>query len=436
MSILKSGASSNLARVGISAALALTAVGGLATASQATATQQAVSLSSLTGSVAGGNTLTLSLATSASPKFATGSVGVQFQQITSGTASTAACATNPALAAANNVSAATVGTDKLRFISTTKISVVVPVLSSVSAGTGYWLVCVYNTPSNGTFTALNATPTGFASTTATVIGKANYLSAAAPTVSLFSASPAGVVPASGPAVGGQMITVNGTNFPLTITAATPLTATLGGLPLTNITPVGTTSFTATTPAKAASTGQPVSVTTAGGTASQTALYNFVNGITVSPNTVPTGVSVDVDIQGTGFATLPFDGAGLDNQGVTQTSAGDATGTNSANAHVYLVQGTYNPAAYASGANKTVGQASECVNPAVISDTELICTVNANASIHVASHVYTYTSDGTAPLANGSYTVTIVGAGDLVDYTAGVTFQTVLSSGATFTVADF
>jgi hypothetical protein len=431
MSILSSGARSTLVRTGVVVALAAAALGGVATTSQAvTATQQALTLSSLTGPTGGGNTITLSLASTASPKYTSGSVGVQFQSTTSVLAATATCATNPTAAGANNVSAATVGTDKLRFVSTVKVSVVVPVLSSVTGGTGYWLVCAYNSAANGAFTALNATPTTLSSSTATVIGKANYISAAAPTAT-------SVTPASGPAVGSQTVTVIGSGFPTSITSSTPLTATIGGLPMTSITPVSTTSFTGVTPARPASaTAQPVSVTTAGGTVTTASLFTYVNGITVSPNTVPRGVAVDVDIQGTGFATLPFDTSGtpLDNSGVTQTAAGDSTGTNSANAHVYLVQGTYNPAVYDATHNKTVGQSSECINPAVISDTELICTIDASDSVTVVTHVYTY--DTSTSLANGAYTVTIVGAGNLAGYTAGTTYQTVLSSGASFTVADF
>src|SRR3954452_5479064 len=108
MSILKKGTRSPLVRAGVTASLALAAVGAFATSSQAvtTVTQQALTLSSLTGPTGGGNTITLSLATTASPKFTMGQVGVQFQSTTALLAATATCSTNPALIAANNVSQA------------------------------------------------------------------------------------------------------------------------------------------------------------------------------------------------------------------------------------------------------------------------------------------------------------------------------------------
>ena len=93
-----------------------------------------------------------------------------------------------------------------------------------------------------------------------------------------------------------------------------------------------------------------------------------------------------------------------------------------------MQGTYSVASFASGTNKPNGQVEECINPVVISDTELICTVDTSHKVVAASGVYTWT---TANLPNGSYTVTVVDNGY-----AAPTYQTVLSSGATFTVADF
>jgi hypothetical protein len=179
------------------------------------------------------------------------------------------------------------------------------------------------------------------------------------------------VPSSGPASGGQVVTINGTGFPTSITANTPLTANFAGIPLTNITPISSTQFTAVTPAQPASTNKPVlTVTTNGGSVSaslnatpNTAVYTYVNGITVSPNTVASGVSVDADVQGTGFTTLDF------------SSGNDGTTPKAAKGHVYLVQGTYNPTAQGGGgANpgaKTVGESTECINVAVISDSELI-----------------------------------------------------------------
>jgi IPT/TIG domain len=419
MSILKTGKRAALTRTAAGAALALAAVGGLASASYAVGTaQQVLTPSSATGPVGGTNTITLSLASTASPKFSSGFVGIQFQGTTSAAAATATCATNPSTTVASSMTATTV-----RYLSTTKVSVVVPALTggALVAPTGFWLVCAYNAPQNA----------GTIPSTATVIGKANYIAAAAPTINAGDTgavpvvAPA-VVPSSGPASGGQVVTINGTGFPTSITANTPLTATFAGIPLTSITPISSTQFTAVTPAQPASTNKPVlTVTTNGGSVSaslnatpNTAVYTYVNGITVSPNTVASGVSVDVDVQGTGFTTLDF------------SSGNDGTTPTAAKGHAYLVQGKYNQVA-GGGGSKTLGESTECINVAVISDSELICTVDAAHSITYAGAVPTY---GTTALANGTYTVTVVSTG-AIGATAP-TYQTVLSSGATFTVAVF
>ncbi len=415
MSILKTGKSATLTRTVASVALALTAVGAFATAGNAvTATQQVMTPSSGTGSTAGGNTLTLSLATTATPKFTSGFVGVQFQATTSAAAATATCATAPSTTVTSSMTATTV-----RYLSSTKVSVVVPALTggSLVSPTGFWLICAYNAAQN----------TGVIPTTATVIGKANYVAAVAPTISDgSSASPIAVSPASGPASGGQVVTINGTGFPTSITANTPLTASFAGMPLTNITPISSTQFTAVTPAQPASTNKPVlTVTTNGGSVSlandatpSQPVYKYVNGISVSPNTVPKGQSVDVDVQGTGFTTLNF-----------SHTTGAAHDPADASAHVYLVQGVYDATSLSS--DKTKAESTECVNVAVISDSELICTVDASQSIAYATHLPTYSN--TAALANGTYTVTIVDDGSVG---ATLKYQSVLSSGATFTVADF
>jgi hypothetical protein len=260
------------------------------------------------------------------------------------------------------------------------------------------------------------------------VGKANYIASVPPTLRSTGAGP--IVPATGPSTGGQLVTIysSASDFPASITAATPLTATLGGLPMTNITPLGQGAFSAVTPARPASATQVLlTVTTAGGTVTSSAVYTYVNGISISPNTVATGQSVDVDVMGTNFNTLTFDGTAA---GVSSGN-GTAAGTNSATAHVYLVAGAYDQTGYAAGVNKTVGQSTECVSPVVISDSELICTVNAAKKVDSTTSVGTYTY-ATSNLANGTYTVTVVNSGSAT----APTFKTVVSSGATFTVADF
>src|SRR5919199_5748022 len=142
MSILTTGKRAALTRTAVSAALALAAVGGLGSASFAAGTtQQVMTPSSATGPVAGTNTLTLSLASTATPKFSSGFVGIQFQTTTSAAAATATCATNPSTTATSSTTATTV-----RYLSSTKVSVVVPTLTTVavSGATGFWLICAYN----------------------------------------------------------------------------------------------------------------------------------------------------------------------------------------------------------------------------------------------------------------------------------------------------
>ncbi|HEY6795753.1 MAG TPA: IPT/TIG domain-containing protein [Kineosporiaceae bacterium] len=441
MSILKSGARSNLARVGITVAAVAAAVGGLATS--ASATNPAMTLSATTGPVTGANTLTLTIASTATTKFSSGNIGVVFS---ASTATGAAAANCPGTSATSNLTTsgltqsattATAGTlipnstGNVRYLATTKASIVVPDLRFGSAvGPTTWLVCAYNKAASG-----NAIASG-----ATLIGKAVYTVALAPEIddhvdhsgsggTDFSASSnLGVTPASGPAFGGQTVTIYGANFPTTISSSSPLTATLGGVPMTGITAGSASYFTAVTPPHVASSS-PVSltVTTNGGTATWTAAFTYKNGITVSPSTVVSGQSVDVDIQGVGFSSLTFVSA--DTSGVS-SGDGTAAGTNANTPHVYLVPGTYDRTSYASGVNKTKGQSAECINPVVISDTELICTVDAGYSVDSTTSAGTY-SWSTTDLANGTYTVTVVDKGS-----AAPTYQTVLSSGATFTVADF
>ncbi len=68
---------------------------------------------------------------------------------------------------------------------------------------------------------------------------------------------------------------------------------------------------------------------------------------------------------------------------------------------------------------------------MISDNELICTVNAAKTVDSTTSAGTYTW-ASVSLPNGAYTVTVVNDGSV----AAPTYQTALSSGGTFTVADF
>jgi hypothetical protein len=166
-----------------------------------------------------------------------------------------------------------------------------------------------------------------------------------------------ITPAAGPAQGGNTITVVGTGF------ASGMIASLAGVALTpeNIT---STSFTAVMPARVAGGPFKLSVTTsAGTTTTDTGVYTYSNGIVIEPNTAPNTklTKTWVSVRGVGFSSL------------TTTGTAGAT-PNSANAHVYLVKGTYDgrTAAGAIVGTKTNGQVAECVDVIVVEDTELIC----------------------------------------------------------------
>ncbi|HEY7272681.1 MAG TPA: IPT/TIG domain-containing protein [Actinoplanes sp.] len=185
-----------------------------------------------------------------------------------------------------------------------------------------------------------------------------------------------VLPSSGSALGGSSITVTGSDFP---TTANAITATLGGLPLTSITPVDSGTFTAVTPAHAVGSVA-LTVTTAQGTYTLQDAFTYANSIKVSPNTAPsTATAQDVDVQGTGFLDYTFDSTA--NQG----------------AHVYLVDGVYNATTDANSL-KANGPVADCGNVLVISDNELICSLNLTAMLNGA---------GSAVVSSGRHTATTI-----------------------------
>jgi hypothetical protein len=208
----------------------------------------------------------------------------------------------------------------------------------------------------------------------TLLGSAKYT--VYPLATISNASPAPVVPTAGPSFGGQAVTVTGTNF----TAKT--TATLGGQPITGI-KVNTagTSFTGLTPAHASGAVSLV-VTTEAGPVTKASAFTYSDAIQLTGAvTGPHAGGTVIDIKGQGFLT-------------------NLTG---ANAGVVLVQG-----AYVDSSN----EGTACTNLQIQDDSTANCTVPAQS-------------------ADGTYSVVAVD-----DTTATPTYQTVISSGATFTYADF
>ena len=371
------------------AALSVAAVAGfagIATAPMASAASVAATLSAVSGPSGGTNALTATTATNA---FTSGFNAGFYVKTTASTT----CA--PAYVAPGT----NLATVSPKLLSSKKIALTVPtgvVLGASPATSTAYLLCVY--PGTNTTTSL-------------LQSSATYTVASAPTVTGISTS--GGTPAttaSGPALGGGTLTITGTGFTGTATASTT-TAKIGSVPLTNVTWVNATTLTGTIPAQAAATGLAVSVTNTGGTASLASAFSYTNGINVSPSTTTSTAAVDVDIQGVGFSSLAF--------GVTTGAAIDSSG-----AHVYITDGKYD----AGAGSKTVAELGECLNVLVISDNELICTVNPAVPDGLGATL--------TALTNGTYTLTTVSDG-----TSGTTHtasyqESILTSGSTFTVAPY
>ena len=372
-----------LATVGLAAAASGLGIGPAAAASSPG------TLSVTSGPSGGGNTLTM---TTTVAKFFTGAI-VAFQyKATATTTCTAAYTANVAVSATAGI----VNITSPKILSSTKIAFTVP--SSIalqgSATSANWLVCVY--PGNNTTTSLLA-------------ANAAYTIAAKPTL----ASSGAIVPAGGPALGGGTVTITGTNF------ITGMTAKIGSAALTGLTVVNSTTATATVPAQAAGAAMALSVTTTGGTATKSAAYTYSNGIVVTPNTTPTATAAtDLDILGVGFSSLDF----------TTT---DGTTPDNTKAHVYIVAGAYDPTGASS---KALGETGECLNVLVVSDTELLCTLNTNLA---------YGQSGDSAIGDGVYSIVVVNDGQSDVQSAGSNYDStdpfnpsIISSGSTFTVAPY
>ena len=386
---------SRLLRAGIATA-ATTAIVVAGGATPASAASVPVVLSATAGSTTGGNTITAASTTAQAFLSPSATVNATFSipacQATWNTA--ASTAVTPNSATVGNVP---VTGGNAKKITSSKASILVPALPIAVTGTTStkYNVCIY---SGGAGAAL--------------AGTATYTVAVAP---VFPNS--GVItPASGPSLGGTRITVNATSgLP---TTAGSITATLGGAPLTAITPISATSFTATTPARAPGTANLV-VTTAAGAKTITGAFTYANGIQIEPNTAPrTSTAQIVDVLGAGFLDYTF-------------------GSSATNARVWLVDGQYDPGATAGTPATTyvVGPTAECTGVTVISDNELLCTLNL-ATGGLDPDDATALSGGAANVANGTYTLTVVSNGDIAASDSDGYLVTDISSGSTFTVAPY
>ena len=326
-----------------------------------------VTLSSTIGSDQGGNGLTVSSTTN----FLTGvnTVGALFTTATTCpttyTAAQAYSSSQPGI-----VQAVSGGNSTARKLANNRLAVTVPILPLTASAPTVYQACFYN---------------GTAIGTSTILAAAAYTSTTVPT-------PTGVSPNAGPALGGSTITVTGTGFP---TTAGSITATLGGTALLQVTPVSSTAFTAVTPAHSVANDVALVVTTSAGSRVLQEAYSFTNALQVTPNTAPnTTPLIDVDVLGAGFLTETFTGPG--------------------NARVYLVDGVYN--GVTNGTNKTNGPVADCSNVLVISDNELICSLQLNRRLDATGAALfdpvAYTNTITAGLTStiGSRVLTVTTGG--------------------------
>jgi hypothetical protein len=372
----------------------------LAAATPSYAASVSVTLSAVQGPSIGGNTITLTAPPATVATTFSSGQAVEFVATTL----TTCPLTYTTAATVTSTTAGVVAVPASGFVilNPQKAAVVVPagVILPVVAGLTSikYMVCVYSgtTASTSPLVANSSTP---------------YTVAAKSTITSVS-------PTSGSAQGGTTVKVVGTNFPaLTTTAGvSSITASIGGSPL-NITSVASDglSFTAMTPPHTAGTGFTLSVVTMGGTTNKTAAFNFTNGITITPNTVPNNRygQTPIDVYGVGVSGLTF-------------SSGTIADTN---AHVYLTAGMYDP----SGASvKANGEVGECNNVLVVSDQELICTLTAAVGIYhdVLNLNWRTYSDTTWTASTNTGAVT--SAGSALSAGGGVYSG---ASTATFTSAD-
>jgi hypothetical protein len=391
----------------------------LAASSVPASAAPAMTLSSTSGPSGGGNTLTGTVPASAMAFPAGTTPTVQFQYIGTGSTACSASARDVAQIDATGATATagvlTVDPAAVKRISATKVAFVVPSapypptdddgnastinptgLSLAGSQTSArWNVCVYDGPST---------------TASTLLAAAVYTVAIRPAITA-------ILPASSPAGGGQTITVDGVGFG---TTGTSLTASIGGIPLTGITvaPNGN-SFTAVTGPRASATGLVLTVNTPGGTVSSLdpdndsatndapILFAYSNGIVITPNTAAGGSTVNIDVNGAGFQSMTFSPGGA-------PTSGDA--------HVFLVSGAYD-----ASDNRGV---AECVVDSVVSDNELICTIDLSADrLDPADS----TTVANTPVEDGAYILTVVADGAIGASDAN---PSIISSGAAFVVGPY
>jgi hypothetical protein len=281
-------------------------------------------------------------------------------------------------------------------ISTSKVAVLVPVGVVVDPGasTTAWNTCLFMSNAGN----LIAAPAVY--TVAPALGAAN---------------PA-IVPSGGPAQGGTDIVITGLTGIPTAEGAT-LSASLGGSPLEDVAVVDATSISGTTSAHAAGEVK-LSVTTAAGTQTSTlAEFTYSYGITISPTAAATNTTPTIDVMGAGFSSITGWGS------AATGGVAPATG-----AYVFLVNNAWFTNANG-GSGVNAGLVTQCTAPTVISDNELICTLDLANTLSAGGLVLG------ADVPDGAYSLVVVN--DIADTTLDPATQySRVSSGASFTVSEY
>ncbi|WP_433791311.1 IPT/TIG domain-containing protein [Actinoplanes sp. CA-252034] len=246
-----------------------------------------------------------------------------------------------------------VGSDYIRKLSNTRLATSVPAnlyadqdAMNTAVGSGssvMWNVCIYA----GTTDSDNAASSD-------LVASNPYKVTTIQTVT-------GISPKAGPALGGSIVTVTGTAFP---TEPGALTATLGGVPLTEITPLSGNAFTARTPRRAPANNVSLVVTTAGGSATLAGAYSYTSSLIATPNTAPNNRVVEIVVRGVGFESAGW------------------SDTLTSGSHIFLVKGSYNstdvdPGGSPARANPPV---ADCNKVLVLSDTEAICRLDLSTRL--------------------------------------------------------
>ncbi|MFD0521233.1 beta strand repeat-containing protein [Paractinoplanes durhamensis] len=251
----------------------------------------------------------------------------------------------------------------IRVLGNKQLAVVVPALPLRLGTPTPYQVCMYN---------------GSDTSASTLVGATTYSSTTVHTL-------IAVGPVAGSALGGDEIVVTGTGFP---TTPGSITATIGGSPLA-VMPVSSTTFTAITPMHAPGTGLPLVVSTNAGTKTLPNAFSFLNTVRVNPNSAPNTRKGDVAVQGSNFAAANF-------------------GTNTGDAHIYLVRGEYNARSVVASGNKVNGPIQECATVLVIDDNNLVCTLDLTQRLDPAGTAVAHAasrSGGNATAAVGDRVLT-------------------------------